>query len=132
MKYLERGIPVENFENEIKERHFGMEFRVLNRITQTIKHFNNLFRSPSMDFRANNRYRTVLPCKINFDHIQLVRHNIVEFKETMLLPKSGDECKGSSSEGGADTNEEGKSEDFTSYINASYINVWLLIKNLDF
>ena len=45
LKDLERGIPLANFEEAVKERELDMEFRVLTRLNCHKLHYMNLFKS---------------------------------------------------------------------------------------
>lgn len=51
LKFLERGIPLEEFCDVREKRRFDMEFRVLLRMTQHKGHVKNLFNSPQMQFK---------------------------------------------------------------------------------
>jgi hypothetical protein len=65
LKFLERGIPIEEFSHVKSKRKFEMEFRILSRMTQHKGHVKNLYNSPKMEFKKQNRYLEVLPCKLN-------------------------------------------------------------------
>ena len=51
LKFLERGILVEEFIDMRDKRKFEMEFRILQRMTQHKGHVKNLFNSPKMEFK---------------------------------------------------------------------------------
>ena len=63
LKDLERGIPLANFEEAVKERELDMEFRVLTRLNCHKLHYMNLFKSQLIDFKSKNRYNEILPFK---------------------------------------------------------------------
>lgn len=75
LKFLERGIPLEDF-NDLKEkRKYDMEFRILQRMTQHKGHVKNLYNSPKMEFKKQNRYNEVLPCNPNLLNINLYSYS---------------------------------------------------------
>jgi hypothetical protein len=51
LKFLERGILVEEFADMREKRKFEMEFRILQRMTQHKGHVKNLYNSPKMEFK---------------------------------------------------------------------------------
>ncbi len=65
LKFLERGIAIEEFTDMKEHRKMEMEFRVLQRMTQHKGHVKNLYNSPQMEFKKQNRYNEVLPCNYN-------------------------------------------------------------------
>ena len=60
LQFLEKGIPLEMFEEAVKQRKFEMEYRVLGRICQHKRQFNNLFRAPNTEFKNKNRFPELL------------------------------------------------------------------------
>jgi len=99
---------LEDFRDMNDKRKFDMEFRILQRMTQHKGHVKNLFNSPNMEFRKQNRYPEVLPCKLFIPLLfPKVKHNRVVLKE---VPSSA----GSVLPG---------AEEMKYYMNASYINV---------
>ncbi|CDW89851.1 protein tyrosine phosphatase [Stylonychia lemnae] len=89
-----------------------MEFRVLQRMTQHKGHVKNLYNSPQMEFRKQNRYNEVLPCNqiINL-MCQLVVHSRVVLKN---LPTTAPSDVG-----------PGYNEELNYYMNANYINTFV-------
>ena len=63
LKFLERGILLEDFYEVRCKRKYDMEFRILQRMTQHKDHVKNLYTSAKMEFKRQNRYNEVLPCK---------------------------------------------------------------------
>ena len=75
LKFLERGIALEEFSDMREKRKYEMEFRILQRMTQHKGHVKNLYNSPKMEFKKQNRYNEVLPCNyLSFSkyYIQLI------------------------------------------------------------
>lgn len=56
---------MEEFSDMREKRKYEMEFRILQRMTQHKGHVKNLYNSPKMEFKKQNRYNEVLPCKYN-------------------------------------------------------------------
>eukprot|EP00347_Sterkiella_histriomuscorum_P012601 403367944 len=98
LKFLERGIALENLSDIKEQKRLEMEFRVLQRMTQHKGHVKNLFNSPQMEFMKQNRYNEVLP----FSHSRVVLKN----QPTIIPSDIG----------------IGYNEDLNFYINANYIN----------
>jgi hypothetical protein len=62
LKFLERGLTLEDFFDVRNKRKFDMEFRVLQRMTQHKDHVKTLYTSTKMEIKRQNRYHEVLPC----------------------------------------------------------------------
>jgi len=71
LKELEKGINLDNFEEECALRDAEMEFRILTRLNCHKIHYQNLFKSQNIDFKRKNRYNEVLPFE----------HSMVKLKE---------------------------------------------------
>ena len=71
LKFLERGIALEEFSDMREKRKYEMEFRILQRMTQHKGHVKNLYNSPKMEFKKQNRYNEVLPCKYKSQYYEI-------------------------------------------------------------
>mmetsp|Transcript_18730 Transcript_18730/g.17857 ORF Transcript_18730/g.17857 Transcript_18730/m.17857 type:complete len:157 (+) Transcript_18730:391-861(+) len=64
LKDLEKGIPISQFETQMKLRDIEMEYRILTRLNCHKLHYLNLYKRQNIDFKEKNRYGEILP----FEH----------------------------------------------------------------
>lgn len=137
LKFLERGILLEDFYEVRCKRKYDMEFRVLQRMTQHKDHVKNLYTSAKMEFKRQNRYNEVLPCKSMPLYQTSVNHSRVKLQNKTAAPL---QIAGSSAEDepmipitssnfDIDFKDESKMSDTERYMNANYINV-IILNNL--
>ncbi|KAL4473957.1 hypothetical protein ABPG72_000319 [Tetrahymena utriculariae] len=103
---LEKGIPIFNFAEGIKDRKQDMEFRVIRKITETVFH-NNLLQEYSPETNKHNRYNNIIPYK----------HSIIS-----NIPDSFSDQDDEFSEVQNQDGLNGLPSKASTYINANFIN----------
>ena len=63
LRNLEKRMSLADFEYETRQRDLEIEFRIMERITKTNKHTENLVKFTA-DCKDLNRWRNHMPCKI--------------------------------------------------------------------